>query len=209
MKASRCAPMAEDRAVVPARPAPVGEGRAGTARSISRAMARPPPPWASWTVVAGALSAAGQLDANARCRPVTAATRWRRGSGSRRRTRLRTTPWWRPSGCSGVQRAPKAGQSGGLRHAVQDQPADALARGRHRSTATGRSAARRRSRHRRRRGRARSPGSSPMPRQRRGTTLEDLAHDRLRRPDCPRARTAAAVLVLDLGAALLELPHAQ
>ncbi len=52
--------------------------------------------------------------------------RRRRDSGNRRRRRLPRRPSSTPSGCSGVQRVPKAGQSGGLRSPLQHQPADAF-----------------------------------------------------------------------------------
>ena len=51
-------------------------------------------------------------------------------------------------------------------------------------------------------------GISPMPRQLRGDDLEDLARSARCAGALPSRRTDARVLVLDLGAALLELLHA-
>ena len=113
-----------------------------------------------------------------------------------------------PSGCSGVQRVPKAGHSCGFLSALQDQAADALAGLVHVHVGHAEARARRRTPRRRGAGPGRCAGISPMPRHLRGTHLEHLARSAAARGWLPSRRTARAYWFSTSRAALLELLHA-
>ena len=138
--------------------------------------------------------------------PPPPASRSSGDSGNRPRRRPPTRPSVAPSGRSGVQRVPKAGQSSGLRSALQDEAADALRLPARRAVSTLRTAARRRSRDRRRAEPRPLCAISPMPRHGAGR-LEDLAIT-----SCAAAVSFAAnrsaYWFSTSAAALLELAHA-
>ena len=144
-------------------------------------------------------AAAGQAGRGSRgpmtvapCWVLSVAARRKRRSCSRRRRRPRTDTMGAPSGCSGVQRVPKAGHSHGLQQPAQHVAGDGTRRAPSRADgvqaepALGVEVARTP-------GAARSPlaGMSPMPRHCAVDDLEDLAPSAAARAGCPRGARRA------------------
>ena len=164
--------------------------------SISWWVSRPPPPCpirtrACWLIGSGARGAGnhGGHDVS----PFPPATRCARdGSGSTRRRRPPFDTMVAPSGCSGVQRVPKAGHSCGFIPPLQDQAADALRRflGPRDSATPKRCSASKRAVVRAQAQAARRDLADAAPLS--WHHLEHLAHQLLRRAGCPSRRTARA-----------------